>query len=385
MNPSPSTHLRPRPLHGLAALALLALVACSHAPAPRADADEGPRPAQPRDWSPPPGTPEAVEVAEAWIVDGHDDGELDSIATWLSPDGQLQVVVTAKRSHELRVFDGGNGDLLRTVGGRGDGPGRFNRPNGVAIHGDVLFVAERDNHRVQMLSLPDFQPLGEFGADRLEAPYGLWLTETAPGRLMVVVTDSFMRGRNFEIVPPLDTLDRRLHRFLVDLSGDRPRAAHAGSFGETTREGAIRVTESVWGDPFHQRLLVADEHVPTGLRLLVYGLDGGFLGTLGEGLYKGDPEGLALWACADGSGYWISVDQRAEGTVFNLYDRRDLSLVGRFRGRVTADTDGIALFQAGTARFPDGVLYATHEDRAVSAFDWGSIARRLDLPTRCSI
>src|SRR3546814_8789109 len=81
------------------------------------------------------------------------------------------------------------------VGSKGDGPGEFLRPNGIAIYGNYVFVAERDNHRVQVLLLPDFTPLGTFGADQLRSPYGLWIHESAPAEYEVYVTDSFMEGK----------------------------------------------------------------------------------------------------------------------------------------------------------------------------------------------
>ena len=50
---------------------------------------------------------------------------------------------------------------------------------------------------------PISQSLGTFGEDELRSPYGLWLTETEPGELEVYVTDSFMDGKHFDVVPPL--------------------------------------------------------------------------------------------------------------------------------------------------------------------------------------
>src|SRR5690606_36969660 len=95
-------------------------------------------------------TPRLIE--EAWISADVRGEELDSVATWVTPEGATWLVATGKSTHRLSVFDGDGGALLRTVGGRGDAPGRFHRPNGLAVSGDVLFVVERDNHRVQLLS-----------------------------------------------------------------------------------------------------------------------------------------------------------------------------------------------------------------------------------------
>ena len=38
------------------------------------------------------------------------------------------------------------------LGEPGDGPGQFNRPHGVWVEGGRVFVADRDNHRIQILT-----------------------------------------------------------------------------------------------------------------------------------------------------------------------------------------------------------------------------------------
>jgi hypothetical protein len=93
-------------------------------------------------------------------------------------------------------------------------------PNGIAVQGDYLFVVERDNHRVQLLSLPDFKTIGTFGEKELRSPYGIWLTEKEPGELDVYITDSFMYGKKFDVVPPFDELNQRVRRYRVVFDQD---------------------------------------------------------------------------------------------------------------------------------------------------------------------
>ena len=99
--------------------------------------------------------------------------------------------------------------------------------------------------------------------------------------------------------------------------------------------------------------------------------------------FKAQAEGVALFACDDGSGYWLTTDQNSDLTVFHVFDRRELGYLGSFTGATTALTDGIWLQQAGTAAFPQGVLYAAHNDESVAAFDWRDIAGALDIRARC--
>ena len=109
-------------------------------------------------------------------------------------------------------------------------------------------------------------------------------------------------------------------------------------------------------------------------------MDGRYRGRdIGQGVFKAQAEGIALWQCDDGSGYWITTDQFKDRTLFHVWDRRSLRHVGAFAGNTVANTDGIWLHQGATARFPQGVFYAVHDDMGVGAFDWRDITRALGL------
>ncbi len=324
-------------------------------------------------------------IAERYVTDPLADAELDSLATWPTPDGDTWLIASAKRGHELVVFDADTGAALREVGGKGEAPGQFNRPNGVFVHGDLLLVSERDNHRVQVMALPAFTPALVFGTPELRSPYGLWLHETAPGTLEVYVTDSFMEGPDFRQVPPLEQLDQRVRRYRLDSDADDGITATAlGSFGDTSEATALRIVESIAGDPASGRLLIADEDTRHAATLREYDFDGRPTGrALPVGIFLGEPEGIALWACGIDTGYWVVADQVSPRTVFRLFDRQTLAPVGAFTGANVGGTDGIALHAAPTRTFPGGALFAVHADRAVGAFDLRELVTSLQLDPAC--
>src|SRR3546814_6911958 len=85
--------------------------------------------------------------------------------------------------------------------------------------------------------------------------------ESAPGEYEVYVTDSFMEGEQYDVVPPLDQLDRRVRRYRVTFADPMHFLGRdEGSFGDTSEAAALRIVESIAGDPDRQRLLVADEY-----------------------------------------------------------------------------------------------------------------------------
>ena len=83
---------------------------------------------------------EAVPVREAFMTPETVQDEIDSVASWRSPEGTTWLIATAKETHRLVVYDGDTGRTLRGFGARGDRPGEFNRPNGIAVHGDLRGV-----------------------------------------------------------------------------------------------------------------------------------------------------------------------------------------------------------------------------------------------------
>ncbi|HEU0152083.1 MAG TPA: phytase [Arenimonas sp.] len=328
-------------------------------------------------------------VPEAFLSAMVPADNIDSPAAWTAPDGSTWVIATAKEGDKgLVVYDGDTGATLRSVGTVGPALGQFNRPNGVAVVGDLLFVVERDNARVQVLSLPGFEPRLGFGQDALQKPYGLWVRAHAPDDLEVLVSDAYMAGQDAgdeDILPPMAELDHRIHRYRVRGDAAALTAEPTGPFGATSVLGAIRIPESLWGDVANDRLLIAEEDVATGTGYREYALDGQFKGrSIGVGRFKAQAEGVTLWACDDGSGYWIATDQFKDHSLFHVFDRVTLDPLGAFAGNTIANTDGVWLHQAGTRRFPAGVFYAVHDDMGIGAFDWRDIAAALGLQEQCT-
>ncbi|CAN7217842.1 phytase [Pseudoxanthomonas sp. LjRoot143] len=350
-------------------------------PAAAADARDADEKATPAATAP--DTRDIPVIQEAFLTPMTPADNIDSPASWTTPEGQRWLIATAKATDRLVVYDGQTGAHLREVGTTGEGAGQFKRPNGIAVVDDMVFIVERDNHRVQVLSLPDFAPVLTFAAEQLQKPYGLWVNKTDAG-YQVYVTDAYMAGEDAQgedILPPLDQLDERVWRFDVARNVAALSAKVGGNFGDASPEGALRVVESIWGDPANDRLLIAEEDETYANELKVYDLAGKYAGkTIGRDVFKAQSEGIMLKTCADGSGWWLTTEQGKGRTVFHLFDRKTLAHTGAVTGAKVANTDGIWLDASASERFPDGVLYAVHDDQGVVALDWRDISKSLQLP-----
>lgn len=308
-------------------------------------------------------------VGEAFFTPSTPEDNLDSPAVWIGPDAEW-LIVTAKSSNVLAVFDARTGRPLRRVGGEGDEPGRFRRPNGLAVVGDLLLVVERNGGRVQALTLPDFRPRTTFGEELLHKPYGIAAFKAATGAIEVYVTDQHP-----------DDPGQRVKHFRLQVAGSGLTPVWVRSFGATAGEGMLHKVESLLADPVHDRLLIADERTRT---LKVYTLAGEYSGQqVGTGVFNHEPEGIALYACDD-EGYLIAADQDATRNTFHVFDRRTLEHLGTFRGRQIASTDGVALTQQQLGSIRRGVLFAHHDDYSVGAIQWSEIAQALELRSDCN-
>ena len=376
-----------RPTPFLLLLLALPLVGCPGAEttdAPTTDAaPEAPDVVDASDATPPNDRADAVTVAEAWLSPFDEADNVDSVAFW---QGETEgttaswIVATGKESHGLLVYDADTGALVRRVGGEGDGPGQFRRPNGIMIAGDLALVVERDNHRVQVLLLPAFEPRGMVGVDVLRRPYGATVFEDEPGVLELYVTDNY-ETLDGEIPPPAE-LGERVKHFRVFAEAEGVSSELVRSFGDTEGLGVLTKVETLLVDDASGRLLIADEH-ETGMVLKVYTLDGQFTGeTVGQGHFFHEAEGLALRYCGE-SGYWIATDQAPDISLFRVFDHADFTYRGTFVGETTANTDGVTQTSMATDAFPNGAFFAVHDDQGVTAFDWWAIAEGLGLGGDC--
>ncbi len=260
-------------------------------------------------WPRPESTPSprpAVEITERWLTQRNERDNVDSVAVWTDRADRHWLLATAKESNILIIYDATTGERLGEAGGTGDAPGKLLRPNGIFVIDDLVWVVERDNHRLQVMQLPDFAPVGLFAADQLSKPYGLWIDRLDDG-YRVFITDSY--ETEDEQVPPDEELDRRLHRLDIEnVDGVLTLADHQ-VLGPVAGDGRLFKVESIWGDPDNNRLLVADEH-PERLNLKLFDVEGRYTNaTVLDGELFYEPEGTALERCADGSGYWIVTDQ----------------------------------------------------------------------------
>jgi DNA-binding beta-propeller fold protein YncE len=98
--------------------------------------------------------------------------------TSIALDKYTNVYIADEHLHRITVHNK-DGEYLTHWGDQGSGNGELNRPSGLAIRDDILFVVDSRNHRVQKLTL-DGKYIGQFGSfgdgpGQLNTPWGIGL------------------------------------------------------------------------------------------------------------------------------------------------------------------------------------------------------------------
>ncbi len=318
-----------------------------------------------------------VTLKETFFTERDEKDNVDSPAIWNHSDSVNWIISTAKETDVLLIHDASTGEFISRACTSGTGMGELDRPNGVAVIDDMAIVVERNNHRVQVFGLPDFNSLGAIGFEHLIKPYGLSVLKSSDGSYNLYVTDNYETAT--EEIPADSLLGKRVHHYQFSVLNDKVEWKLVRTFGATEGEGILKTVESLVADPFYNTLLISDE-TETEKNIKVYSLDGVFTGSLvGDGLFKYEPEGIALYQSSDSTGYWICTDQSHTENLFHVFDRKTLTHLGTFMGEGTKNTDGVALSQYAFGDFSQGAFYPVHDDGNVSAISWKTIADSLNL------
>ena len=116
--------------------------------------------------------------------------KLDSTGVAVDEDGNIYV--TDEESHRLSKFNS-DGKLVKTVGGKGNRTGQFDRPIGIALSKDnKLFVCDSYNHRIQVFdtNLKFISCFGKFGSGEGEFRHPCDLTFDPAGDVYVADCDN---------------------------------------------------------------------------------------------------------------------------------------------------------------------------------------------------
>jgi tripartite motif-containing protein 71 len=99
----------------------------------------------------------------AWGSEGSTDGQLKNPQGVAVSGGLLYVA--DKGNHRIQVFNASDGKFVRRWGSFGAADGQLQHPLGVVVSGGLVYVADSSNHRIQVFSASDGNFLGKWGSE----------------------------------------------------------------------------------------------------------------------------------------------------------------------------------------------------------------------------
>jgi 3-phytase len=318
---------------------------------------------------------EYPQIEETMMTIWNLDDNVDSPAFYKNGD-ENWIIATMKESDGLIIYNAVNGDVKNKLGESGTGELQFKRPNGIWVIDSLLLVVERDNHRVQLLSLPALDFIGFIGTDKLQRPYGLSVHKS-DSKYELFVTDQY-EGSNEEI-PDDNLLDKRVLHFRFSIKNGNLENEFIRYIGETEGKGVLHTVESIYADPANNHLLIAEE-TEEYTQIKVYDLEKGrYIQSVGEGLFKYQAEGIALYDCGNNDGYWFLTDQDTGNNTYHIFTRKDFKYVTSFRSENTQNTDGIWLTQIPYENHPKGAFIMVNNDGGVGVYEMQYLLDEINL------
>lgn len=308
----------------------------------------------------------------------------DDPAVWVNPADPAQSLIlgtnkVAAPSGALVVF-GLDGKIRQTIAGI-DRPNNVDVEYGMTLAGqpaDIAVLTERRKNRLRIFRIPpDGGPLAEIGSD----------AATQPEPMGIALYRRPRDGAVFAIVAP-KTGPRHGYLAQYRLNDDgtgRIKAVEVRRFGDFL---GGREIEAVAVDDALGYVYYADEgsgihkwhadpdHPEAGRELAHFGRTG----------FRGDHEGIAVYARPDGTGYILCTDQIEGNSHYHVYRREGGSggphdhsqMIRCIRGGADS-TDGIEAVSSPLGpRFPHGLLVVMNSGpRNFLIYNWDDISPHL--------
>jgi DNA-binding beta-propeller fold protein YncE len=219
---------------------------------------------------------------------GAGDGQLDHPAD-VDVDARGHAFVADLGNDRIVEFDA-EGRFVQSFGGRGSHPGLFAAPSGLDVFGDEVFVADRDNHRIEVFGLD--------GAFRYEWGVHALLPREGAGKLHypcdVAVSPAGTR------VAVLEELEDRVQFFAPAENGETPPLGERNTAAHYAGMCSVRGDVLALLEPSGPSVSIFDLTSGTPIEITKFGRTGSSAGRLtrpssvlldksGDVLYVADP------------------------------------------------------------------------------------------------
>ena len=106
-----------------------------------------------------------------WKIICHSKTSMNKLKWWYNEfSKEYWLFILSQDSNKIFILNALSGKYIKSLGSHGDAVGQFDTPSDMSIYDDYLFILEKDNHRIQIFSLPELKFIGIIGEVELTAP-----------------------------------------------------------------------------------------------------------------------------------------------------------------------------------------------------------------------
>ena len=309
--------------------------------------------------------------------------DTDDPAIWINPDDKSRSLIIGTDKNEqggLYVFDLDGKEIKdKTIKGQRR-PHNVDIEYGLSLDGkptDIAVVTERMTHNLRIYSLPDMKPLDKGGIPVFEG-------EDQPGYrdLMGISLYKDPGGKIYAVVSRKTGPLEGGYLWQYELGDDGTGNVSAKLVRKFGRFSGKKEIESIAVDDKLGYIYYSDETV--GVRKYYADPSKGNeeLALFGQGQFKGDNEGISIYATGDSTGYILVSNQQAN--TFMVYPREGAKgrphqhdLIAEIPVS-TIESDGSEVTNVNLGeKFPQGLFVAMSNGKVFQYYDWRKIGQYL--------
>ena len=279
-----------------------------------------------------------------WKVICHTKTDINRMKWWYnSISKEYWLFVLSEDSNKIFILNALTGKYIKSLGSPGDKVGQFDLPKDILIYENYIFVLEKNNHRIQIFTLPDLKFISFIGEVELTNPTCLESVKLRKDK------------KNFCCLLVGDNLDNKPSRnkcyfkFIFELNEVNIYDLEIKR-NEPKNNSKLGYIESIKYDGLNDNLYIIDK---LSKDIKIFNFNDEFKFTIFKNFFKGDPSQIQQI-----NGYTIVGDFSRLENFFHIFDN-NFKYINSFVSDFTLKNNCFCIINHNN----NNIIYSNDEDR----------------------
>jgi 3-phytase len=288
-----------------------------------------------------------------WKTLCHSKTSMDKLQWWYNKySKEYWLFILSKDCSKIFILNALSGKYIKSLGTCGDKVGEFDGPVDMTIYDDYLIILEKDNHRVQIFSLPELVYVGFIGEIELSNPNCIESIKLKKD------------NKEFCCLYIGDNLDNKpsrrkcYFRFIFEINKMGIYDTEVLKI-EPDNKGELGYIESIRYDSVHDNLLIVDK---LSKDIKVFNFENNYKKTILKDQFKGEPGDIDLMKDNNKGMIFIGDFSRLDN-FFHIYSR-DLNYMMTLSSDIILKNQCFCIINHNHNK----ILYTADEDDCVLAY-----------------